>query len=216
MSNLITDTTEIAEGNWNPDEEPGEFGENLAATREPEGKNIEFHISMQGHTMRAMEDLIVEAAARQMLGAYRDRDLAKQIQDRAVQLISGKIDKALEPISAEIINQPMINTTFAPTKGDPVTLKEFIGLCGRDFLTQYVDRDGNPTTYDRWNNAERRVEKIVRKLIDSTFKKQVEEQTISLITEVRNALRQQMATFVEAEKARLREALAYEVKEAKR
>lgn len=216
MTNLITDTSEIAEGQWNPDEEPGEVEVAMAATREAESKPIEFHISMQSRTMKVMEELIIEAAARQMLGNFRDSDLAKQIQDRAIALISDKINKALEPVSADILNQPMINNTFAPKTGEPMTMKEFIGLCGRGFLSQHVDSAGNPTESSHWNRSERRVDIIVRKLIDASFKKEVEAQTSALLTEVRNEMKAHLAVYLEKEKARLREGLAYEVKETKR
>jgi hypothetical protein len=144
MSDTIMDTGNVAEiQGLGPDDEIS----NMEATDQPKGKGLEFHVSMHGHTFRDMEDLIVNAAAQQIMGWHGEGNkLKKLIEERCVSQVTACADEALAKVTAEIVDQPL-----TPAFGDkkPITMREFIGLTGREYLTERVDRDGNPSTGGR-------------------------------------------------------------------
>lgn len=196
----IMDTSDI-------DFDEGEPRSHLVATEAPEGKGIEFNVAMRGYTMTDMESLIVEAGARMLVGQFGDKALAKMIEERCIQQVTAKADAALHAVTHEIIDQPL-----TPAFGDkkPVTMREFIGLTGREYLTERVDRDGKPTTGSGWGSSPTytRVELLVSNYMQKHFKQEIEKATNAAISEVQKAIRENHAAFLEAEKARLRAALA--------
>uniref|UniRef100_UPI0011848CFC hypothetical protein n=1 Tax=Mesorhizobium amorphae TaxID=71433 RepID=UPI0011848CFC len=68
MTNEIVSTHDLAETEWDGHSEPQDVDTAMVATKEPEGKGIEFHVSMRDYTFRDMRELIVEAAARVVVG----------------------------------------------------------------------------------------------------------------------------------------------------
>jgi hypothetical protein len=205
--NHITDTSEIAEAEWDAHEEPEDVRSDIVATVEPEERGIEFHVSMRDYTQRDMEGLIIEAAAMQILGRRSDSGLAKAIEAKCIELVDAKASSALAAVTAEIIEQPL-----TPSFGskEPVTMREFIGLTGRAYLTTRVGHDGKPSTRDSWarNDDPTRIERLVSQYMDQAFKKEIEKATNAAINEVRAAIKAQHDAFLAAERARLQEALA--------
>lgn len=200
MTNIILDTGDLH------GDEFSEPSSHLIATEKPEGNGIEFHVSMRGYTMSDMESLIVEAGARMLVGQFGDKSLARMIEDKCIQQVTAKADAALHAVTHEIIDQPL-----TPAFGDkkPVTMREFIGLTGREYLTERVDREGKPTTGNGWgsNPTYTRVELLVSNYMQKHFKNEIEKATNAAISEVQKAIRENHTGFIEAEKARLRAAL---------
>lgn len=201
MTNEILNTGDL------DGDEYGEPRSHLVATEQPEGKGIEFTVGMRGHTMTDMEELIVEAAARTLVGRFGDKTLAKMIEDKCVQQVTAKADAALHAVTHEIIDQPL-TPAFGGKK--PVTMREFIGLTGREYLTERVDREGKPSSGGEWRSSPTytRVELLVSNYMQKHFKQEIEKATNGVISEVQKAVRENHAAFIEAEKARLRAALA--------
>lgn len=205
MSEIIN-TGDIAldayEETWRT-EEPGELRNDLVATHEPEHKGIEFHVSMRGHTFEDMEELIVHAAAEKLIKRLDAGRFQKLVEERCIALITAKIDKHLAGITAEIIEQPV-----TPSFGDrkPITMREMIGLIGREYLSERVDTDGKPSrdTY----RSEARINRLVWQFMATAFKRDIEAATNSAIGEVQKAIKEHHATFLASEKARLRDAIA--------
>lgn len=204
-NNEIHSTAEMAEQEWDGHSEPSDVETDMVATREPEGRGIEFHVSMRDYTMQDMEALIIEAAARMLVGSHRDAQIKKQVEDRAMALISEKADQALLGVAAEIIDQPV-----TPSYGEkqPVTMRELLGLTGREYLTQVVDREGKPTKRDAWSTTYTRIELIVSRIIEKRFKDEIEKATNDAVREVQGIIRAEHMKVLEAEKARIRDALA--------
>ncbi len=198
----ITSTHDIAEAEWDG-LEPGDVASSIVATHEPEGRGYEFHVSMRDYTQRDMEGLIIEAAAQLIVGRHNDSAMAKAIEAKCIELINKRTTEALAGVTAEIIEQPII-----PTFGDknPVTMREFIGLCGREFLMQRVDSNGSPSTSGY--GAAPRIEHLVQKLLGNRFKDEIEKATNAAIAEVRLALKAKQDALLAAEKARFREYIA--------
>ena len=200
----IIDTGNIAELNdLGPDDEIS----NMAATEEATNAPMEFHVQMHGHTFHDMQDLIVNAAAQQLVGRYGGTaTLQKQVETKCIEQVAAKADAALAKVTSEIIDQPL-----TPGFGDkkPVTMREFIGLTGREYLTEKVDRDGKPYM-GGWGSgdARTRIKLIVNDYLRRQFKSELEKATNAVILEVQAAVKAQHAKFLEAEKTRLREALA--------
>lgn len=199
MHSTIIDTGNVAELNGL---EEGDEISNMIATEQPENKGIEFHVSMHGHTFHDMQDLIVHAAAQMLVGKFGNAQLAKEIEAKAISLISKKADDTLSRVTSDIIDQPV-----TPKFGDkqPVTMRELIGLTGREYLAARVDSFGKPasSSYD----TKTRMEYIVGEHMKVAFKREIEAATNAVICDVQKAVKAQHKAFLDAEKARLREAL---------
>ena len=206
MTNEITSTHEIAEAAWNGSDEDNGVQTDMVATKEPEGKGIEFAVSMRDYTLRDMEDLIVEAAARTIVGKHSDRELARKIEAKCIELIDAKATAALNKVTTEIVDQPL-TPQFAGGK-EPVTMREFIGLYGREYLTQHVDRDGKSCPASSYNNTVPRIERILTNHFDRKFKAEIEKATNTAITQIQIAIKAQHTAMLNAEQARIRDALA--------
>lgn len=205
--NQIVDTAEIAEDEWDGNSEPDELVTDMSTTKAPENTGMEFHVQMRGYTLRDMDTLIVEAAARLIVGKRGDAALAKQIEERCMALVTAKIDAKLATITAEIIDQPV-----TPNFGDkkPVTMRELIGLYGKEYLTENVDSDGKPAaSSSRYqSHFERRITWMVGKALQSTFQAEITKATNAAIMDVQNAIRAEHNALLAQEKARVRDAIA--------
>jgi hypothetical protein len=203
----ITSTEEMAETEWSGDVEPNDVEDFLSATTEPDGgKDIEFFVQMRRHTMHSMEDFIVDAAARMIVGPHKDRELAKQVEAKCIEIINEKATGTLETVTSEIIDKPLI-----PGFGDkkPVTMREYLGLVGREYLEQRVDREGKPMPADSWNRSAfgTRMQWLVWQAMDKKFKDEIQKATNAMLSEIRTEMMAQHKALVEGEKAKIREAL---------
>ena len=151
----IVDTMELDE-----DDDYEVDGSDLSATDAPTTEGMEFHVQMKSYTLRDFDDMVVEAAARVMLGRHGDRDIAKQIEAKCIDLLNQRISATLEPITTDIIDQPLLPKSVFPgsKEKEPVTMREFVGLCGREFLAQKVGHDGKPKT-DNYGSSLRLVDR---------------------------------------------------------
>lgn len=197
----ITSTADMAEDDWDSGEEPQDARSDIVATHEAEGRGIEFHVSMRDYTQRDMEELIIEAAARMIVGRHNDREMAKLIEAKCIEQITARADQTLRNVTAEIIDQPI-----TPGYGDkkPVTMREFLGLYGREYLSVTVDNDGKPST-DNWGKRLTRMEWLVRRYMDNAFKTEIEKATNAAINEIKVGVAAKHKALLDAEKARFRE-----------
>ena len=202
--NEITDTADIAERNWDGESEPDDKGADLSATHKPTEDRIQFHVQMRGYTMREMDNLIIEAAAQLIVGKHNDRAIAKAIEDKCVELINAKATKALDAVTADIIEQPI-----TPNWGDkkPVTMREMIGLYGREFLETTVDRDGKPSR-DTYSRTQSRISYLVERYLDRKFQAEIEKATMTAMSAVHREIKARHEKVLAAELERLRTALA--------
>lgn len=205
MNNEITSTHEMAETEWDGEGEPQDVAVDMVATKEPESKGIEFHVSMRDYTQRAMEDLIIEAAAMSIVGKFGERTVAKEIEAKALEIIQDRIGKRLETVTAEIIDQPMVPAFGAK---EPVTMREFIGLYGREYLTQTVDTDGKAAPRDNWGNKVTRAEWFARRHMDSAFKSEIEKATSVAINQIRAEMSAKHAALIAEQIERFKTAMA--------
>lgn len=207
MSNEITSTAEMAETEWDGRSEPRDVETDMVATKEAAGKGIEFHVSMRNHTMDDMRALIVDAGARVLVGEYGNNRLAKLVEERCVAIATDKIDRHLATVTAEIIDQP-ITPKYPFMKADvkPTTMREFIALTGRDYLTAFVDASGKPTTDRHYGKT--RIQHLVEGVMARSFSNEIQKATNAAIGEIQNAIKAQHKAFLDEEKARLRSALS--------
>ena len=203
---IITDTHETAEATWDTNQEPGEVSAVIQATDKSVGGRFEFHVQMRGFTLNEMDDLVVQAAARLIVGHHRDRDIAKAIEAKCIEMVNTKAEAALAAVTNEIIDAPI-----APAFGDkaPVTMREFIGLYGREYLVGTVDTDGKPARPSGYGSRVMpRIEYLVQKHLDGRFKMEIEKATTAAIVSIRRDIQAQHNAILTAEKKRLSNALA--------
>ena len=207
-TNVIMDTGDLAEIKGGADGFDA-VESSMEARKTAEGNGIEFHVAMTSWTLHDMEALIVQAAAQQIVGKFGGERLAKEIEAKTISLVTAKADKALEAVTAEIIDQPVLpkGYSYGKPSGDPVTMREFIGLTGRQYLSERVDNYGKVNERSSYNEQSRIVY-LVQKCMEATFEKEIKAATNALILEVRQAVEASHKAFIETEKARLREALA--------
>lgn len=206
MDNEILSTAEMAEREWDGQSEPSDVQTDMVATREAERRGIEFHVSMRDYTQRDMEALIVDAAARVLVGEHGNAKLAKLIEERCIALTVEKADRHLASVTADIIDQPMTpKYSFMRSESVPMTMREFIGLTGREYLTAYVDSSGKPTTDRHYGKT--RMQYLVEDFMARAFKTEIEKATNAAISEIQKAVRAKHEAVLTAEKERFREAL---------
>ena len=203
-NNEIMNTADMIE----QDEEGNGPETNMVATREAEGNGIEFHVSMRSYTQHDMEGLIVDAAARVLVGQYGNNKLAKLVEERCMALTTAKVDAHLKTVVADIIDQP-VTPQFPfqskPTE-QPVTMREFIGLTGQAFLQARVGNDGQPQSISY--STKPRIQYLVERTMADRFKTEIEKASNALLAEIRNTIAAEHKAFLEKEKVRFREALA--------
>ncbi len=196
------DSTEVPE--FVRDSDTGEVSQAMTATSEPESAaKMEFHVQMKAWTMEGIETFIIAAAADQLVRRFfPDRDAKKLIEDRLMATITGKLDRMLGEITAEIIDHP-VTVNYGK---NAVTMRDMIGLHGREYLTQKVDSYGKATTstYD----GKPRIERIVSAAVEVNFKREVEKSTSSVITEIQKSVKTAYEEFLAKEKARVAQVVA--------
>jgi hypothetical protein len=207
MANEIISTADIAESEWDGHSEPSGVETDMVATKAAGGKGIEFHVSMRDYTQRDMDALVVEAAARVLVGERGNNKLAKMVEERCIALTTEKVDQHLAGVTAGIIEQPIIpKFPFVKADEKPVTIREFIGLTGQAYLTAKVDSSGKPTTDNYYSKT--RMQHLVDSYMASAFKREIETATNAVIVEIQNRIRADHKALLEVEKARFRAALA--------
>lgn len=208
MNDIILDSANLVEDGILDDEESSD----LTATKNKDHDTMDFHIQMHGYTMVDFETMVVEAAAQQLLRGHSEDSLKKKIEERLITLVSGSIDKALEPITKEIMDDPML-PKYRGAKSEAMTLREYIGLCGRDFLQTKVDNNGNITTGTY--HGESRINRLIAGVLDRGFEKEIKSSTSELKTELRSIASAKMNALIDEERNRITEALGYEVKRSR-
>lgn len=183
-----------------------ELQTSAVASDEEKPGGISFHVQMRDWTVNDMEGLIVEAAARIIVGRHGDTKIAKLIEERALALITERADAKLSAVATDVLG-----TTLTP-KGyeqkSPITIGETIGMLGREYLEQLVGSDGKPADGYSRHSAVKRLEHIVRSAMDKKFSDEIQKATNSVINEVRAEFKARHEQLLAAERARIAEALA--------
>ena len=186
-------------------DDSGDVRSDIVATHTAENRGMEFHVSLRDYTLSDMESLIVDAAANILVSKYGQNALSKLVQERALEAITKKIDAHLTQVTHEIVEAPMMVNPGWPSKEPPVTLREFIGLTGREYLTQRVDHSGRPTI-DSYSSRPR-MQQIVEHYMDNKFKLEIQNSVNALIAEIRLEFRTIHEKFLTEERNRIREAM---------
>lgn len=200
---IIADTSDIAEDG---DEYVREHME-ASEQSDPDAK-IEFHVQMRAWTQRDMEELVIEAAARQLVGrSATETQLAKAVQDAAIKQITERADAKLATVSAEILDQPVL---YGPHSAkEPVALRDMLGLYAKDYLTEVVGTDGKPITDSYYRSSGRaRIVWIAERAMERAFKTEIEKATNAAVREIQTAIKAQHDALLAAEIARIRDAIA--------
>jgi hypothetical protein len=191
---------------YDPQNGPSDVGDIVATTTGAPPTGISFNVEMRGHTMEDMETLIIHAAAAKILGKYQDRQIAKDIQDVCLTQINDKINAQMDSVTTDIMEQPLISGMLA--EKNPITMKDYVGLTTRDYLTQLVDENGNTKTSSSYYSTKTtRLEFIVNRIITRQLKLEIEEATHSMIQEIQIALRAEQNRILAEEKAKITAAL---------
>jgi hypothetical protein len=186
-----------------------EEGVDISSHTQSVGQGMEFHVRMDGYTLDAMESLIVETAAKRVLSGYGPQALDKKIQDAAIAMLSQKINQALEHVTKDMLDQP-ITPKMGSSTSAPVTMREFVGLCGRDFLSQKVDRDGKPST-SGYSTVAPRIEYIVINILTKQFSQAIADATAEIRKEAEAALTSKLDAMIATERERLSQAIGYQI-----
>lgn len=196
----IIDSGDVAALN---DEDNAEH--NLVASTDEKPGGISFHVQMRSWTVEDMETLIVEAAARLIVGRNGDSKFTKLVEERAIALLVEKADKILSAVAGDLLNHTVTKDSYS--KGQPVTIGEMLGMLGREYLQQIVNSDGKISTSSYDHGRESRLAKIVGSAMERKFAKEVEAETTKTIAEVRRAIKASHEALLESEKKRFLDAV---------
>lgn len=197
MNNEITSTYEMAEADGLDEMEAA-----ITATEQADkDAKIEFHVQMRSFTQHEMEALIVEAGAARIVAEMNMEKIAKVIQDRCKEMVEQRANAVLEKVTEEIIDQPVIP---ARRGAEPVTMREYLGLVGREYLETKVSSDGSTAGYGA---KQPRIQSIAENMITRAFKREIEAATRSAISEVQAEMKARHAAVIEAEKKRFADAM---------
>ena len=205
MTNTILDAGNLAEVTG-ADGEPNDTSD-LTSTHEPDVAGMSFHVQMNGYTLGDFEEMVVQTAARLLLesGASEHR-LKKTIEERAIALISQRCDEKLAGVTSDILNNPVMIGGK-----DPITMGEFIGITGRDYLSTPVDHGGKPTTgsYDRGTP---RINRMLNEVVGKKFSAELSAGIKDITKELKVMVTTKLDSLIVEERARIATALGYEVK----
>ncbi|MBI1234729.1 MAG: hypothetical protein GC208_09535 [Alphaproteobacteria bacterium] len=176
-----------------------------------EPNTMSFHVQMRGYTLGSLETVIIEAAAKQIRSAM-PRDTEQRVQDTAIEMANAAIAAKLGPITGELFDQPIVSSRWE--KKEPMTLREYIGLVGKDFLTTRVKRDGTPST-SRYDQSEPRINWIIADVLEKRFKDEITAAFVELKNHVRVQLDSTLNAVIDAERKRLAEALGFDLKKSR-
>lgn len=196
------DTTEnIAER-----DEREECSSRIEATDEPQQGGINFHVSMRDYTMKDMEELIIEAAARQLLGRFSDKLLAKVIEEKVMAAMVARADAQLERIANDVMGHVL--TPAAYSQKQPVTIGETLAHLGREYLEQKVTTDGKPGS-EAWHGSQliKRIDYIARQAFEHKLTKELADATREASRTAVAEVKALYANVVTAETDKLRSAI---------
>lgn len=208
MSDII-ETADIAQEKAESGEAGWEDGlqTNAVASTEEKPGGISFHVQMRSWTVADMEELVVEAAARIIVGRNGDNKLAKKIEERAITIITEHADKRLKTVAEDVLSTAL--TPKGYEQKNPVTIGETLAMLGREYLEQKVLRDGKmPDGYHDKDRAKKRIEWIVEQLVIGKFKEELEASSNVFVREVRAEIKARHEAMLATERARIAEALA--------
>lgn len=207
-NNTILDAGNLAEALGRGDEY--DQTSDLTSTHEPESQGMSFHVQMNGYTLGDFEEMVVRTAADLLLNSgANDNRLKKIVEERAIAMIGAKTDAHLDLVSTQVMNQQMM----AGGK-DALTIAEYIGLVGRDYLTTPVDRDGNPAK--GWaDKGTPRIERIVATVMDKKFKSEIADGLSALTKELKAMAATKLDALIAEERERVAQALGYEIKKTR-
>jgi len=204
---LIMDSQDLAEFEALDDDESQDLSD-LTATKAAHPETMDFHVQMRGYTMRDFEAMVVNAAAHQLIGG---RTFKAEIEAKASEIANAKLDARLNEALRDVMGM-----TVAQRGKEPVTLGQQIGMEAKDYLTQPVDREGKPVT-DSWgrSSSQPRISHIVGGFVRQHFAKEITEAMTAMRSEIAAAVAKQLSATIEAERARVAEALGFEIKRSR-
>ena len=204
MPDEVTSTDAIAERDG---EEEARSSIVASETAPPEG--INFHVTMTRWTQDDMEDLIVEAAARLVLGKLSDNRLAKLIEEKVLAEIVKRADAKISEIAEDVMGHALVPVSWSqkPT----VTIGETLAHLSRAYLEQIVDAEGKVST-DNYSYASReklkRIDFLVRAAFDQKLGQEIAKATKDASNEAAKEVRAKYAEIVTAETSKLRAAIS--------
>jgi hypothetical protein len=202
MTDLIIDSGDIAELEGFPDGEESP-GSDLTATKAADPQTMDFYIQMRGYTMRDFEQMVVHAAAQQLVGS---RTFATEIRDKAVEIANSKVNDQLWHAMRDIMQ------IVAQKRGaEQVTLGQMIGMEAKDYLTQSVNSRGEIDTSGYGSSRQPRAAYLVAEYVKTHFAKEIKAAMDAMLAELKPAVAAQISAAVEAERKRVAAALGFEL-----
>lgn len=197
--NTIIDTGDIAESN---NEE--QVRSNMVATVEPPPSGISFHVTMRSWTQDDMEELIVEAAARLLLGKMSDTRIAKLVEEKVLAAITERADARIAAVAADVMAHRLTPQGYGQKAS--VTIGETLAHLGREYLEQKIDRDGKPV-FDSYRDGTKRIDLIVSRHLDRAWSDEIGKVTNTAAAEIRRDLKARHEKIIAHEKTRLRDSV---------
>jgi hypothetical protein len=202
MPDLIIESADIADIEGFPDggESPGS---DLTATKAADPNTMDFHIQMRGYTMSDFEQMVVHAAAQQLVGS---RSFATEIRDKAVEIANAKVNEQLSQAMRDVMG-----IAVQKRGAEQVTLGQMIGMEAKDYLTQPVNGRGEIDTSGYGSSRQPRAAYLVAEYVKAHFAKEIKAAMDAMLAELKPAVVAQITATVTAERNRVAAALGHEI-----
>lgn len=200
---VITDHEEVQreiEGDEAVDEGDVDV-EDIRSTEKPvdDALNLEFSCQIGSYTLRALRDVVVETAVRQIVdGALNEDSLRRKIRDQVTSRINVEISAIVSRLVEEEFDKP-----FKAGQDEWLNAREYISLCGKKVMQERVDASGNLSDY-----GEPRLELEVSRALESKFKKEI----LAAVSEVQSAAYDEVKKAKEAAVSEMKARIATAVK----
>ena len=203
--NTIIDTMNVAEIEG-LDEDDNELSSDMTATHEADKTTMDFHIQMRSYTMRDFEQMVVHAAAQQLLRGHSFKsEIAAEVKAQA--------DKRLNAEIGAVMADAM-KTTIISRGSENVTLAQMIGMESRAYLTQPVDDQGRHGS-DGWGTKTPRLEWLAKKALRDMFKAELDAAFAALKSELSAAVSKQIEAAINERRESIATAIGYEIRKAR-
>lgn len=160
-----------------------------------------FEVRLKEYQERDVLDAVVDRAARLIVGNYGQTQIAKEIEARAKAIVAERVDAELAKLTKEFFDQPIL----AAKDGPALSIREWVGLAGREFLTQMVNREGKPSD-SAWDSRQTRMSYLIGQIVTTRLENELREAVTKAAVEVQGEARKKIDAAISAEKARIRAA----------
>lgn len=111
----------------------------MSAQTEKPDDGLSFTISLNDYTIETFEQLLIEAAARQLLNRVSNKEISIKIEQKVMNTLIEKSNKVIDEITSDVLNRKITNAAWFYS-GKTETISEHLKLLTSDYISKNVNR----------------------------------------------------------------------------